>query len=277
MVGNDDDAAFSGNGTLKIAILNIMPIKEVTEADLVRVLSYSPLPIDITWIRLRSHISKNTSCEHLDMFYRYFDEVEPERFDGLIVTGAPVEDIHFEEVGYWQELGRIFKWSLTNVRSTLHVCWAAQAGLYYHYGINKHRIPNKMFGIFEQHVLCPKHPLFRGFDDVFRMPHSRHTEIRKDDILACPELSLVVEGPVSGVSVVTAMQGRQVFITGHLEYAQYTLDTEYHRDMGKRDDVNMPVNYYKDDNICNPPIVTWRAHGTLFYTNWVKVLRNFEF
>lgn len=255
---------------LKIVILNLMPLKITTETDLIRLLSNTPLQVDITFMKLKSHTPKNTPIEHMMMFYKDFDVIKDEKFDGMIITGAPVETYDYEEVGYWQEITKIFEWSKDHVMSTLYICWAAQAGLYYHYGIPKYPLKKKMFGIFEQRCLEPLLPIFRGFDDIFYMPHSRHTEIRKDDILKDNRLSLIAESDDSGASIIMANNGRQFFITGHLEYAPHTLDQEYKRDMGKRDDVEMPKNYYKDDNPENEPVVRWRAHANLFFTNWIN-------
>lgn len=255
---------------LSIVILNLMPLKITTETDLVRLLSNTPLQIDVTFMKLKSHTPKNTPIEHMMMFYKDFDELKDKKFDGMIITGAPVELMPYEEVNYWDEVTVIFEWAKSHVTSTLYICWAAQAGLYYHYGIPKYTLDRKKFGIFRQHVTDPLLPIFRGFDDFFYMPHSRHTEIRRGDIMACKELTLVAESEESGPGIVMARGGREFFITGHLEYSPYTLDTEYRRDLGKRDDVDMPVNYYKDDNPDNPPVVTWRAHANLFFNNWIN-------
>lgn len=255
---------------LKIVILNLMPLKITTETDLVRLLSNTPLQIDITFMKLRSHTPKNTPIEHMMMFYKDFDIIKDEKFDGMIITGAPVENFDFEEVGYWQEITKIFEWAKSHVTSTLYICWAAQAGLYYHYGIPKYPLKKKMFGIFEQHCLEPLLPIFRGFDDIFYMPHSRHTEIHKEDVLKDSRLTLIAESHDSGAGIIMANHGREFFITGHMEYAPNTLDQEYKRDMGKRDDVDMPKNYYKDDDPKNKPVVRWRAHANLFFTNWIN-------
>ena len=255
---------------LKIIILNLMPLKITTETDLVRLLSNTPLQIDVTFLKLKSHTPKNTPIEHMMMFYKGFEALENEKFDGMIITGAPVENYEYEEVGYWKEITGIFEWAKSHVTSTLYICWAAQAGLYYHYGVPKYPLKKKMFGIFEQHCLEPLLPIFRGFDDMFYMPHSRHTEIRKEDILKDTRLSLIAESDESGASVIMANGGREFFITGHMEYAPNTLDQEYRRDMGKRDDVDMPKNYYRDDNPENGPVVRWRAHANLFFTNWIN-------
>ncbi len=255
---------------LRIVILNLMPLKITTETDLIRLLSNTPLQMDINFMKLKSHTPKNTPIEHMMMFYRDFESMRNEKFDGMIVTGAPVETMDYEEVTYWDEIVDIFDWARTHVTSTLYICWAAQAGLYHYYGVPKYPLPKKMFGIFEQHTLQPKMPIFRGFDDLFMMPHSRHTEVRKEDILAHPELQLIAESEDSGVSIVMGREGREFFITGHLEYAPNTLDNEYKRDFGVRDDVEMPLNYYRNNDPKQAPLVTWRAHANLFYNNWIN-------
>jgi homoserine O-succinyltransferase len=204
------------------------------------------------------------------MFYRDFESMRNEKFDGMIITGAPVETMDYEEVTYWDEIVDIFNWARTHVTSTLYICWAAQAGLYHYYGVPKYPLQKKMFGIFEQHTLQPQMPIFRGFDDKFMMPHSRHTEIRKEDILLHPELELLAESDDSGVCIVMARNGREFFITGHMEYSPNTLDTEYKRDFGVRDDVELPRNYYRHDDPSQPPMVSWRAHANLFYNNWIN-------
>lgn len=255
---------------LKIVILNLMPLKITTETDLIRLLSNTPLQLEISFMKLKSHTPKNTPIEHMMMFYRDFEEMKKEKFDGMIVTGAPVETYDYEDVNYWEEITAIFSWARSHVTSTLFICWAAQAGLYFHYGIPKYALPRKMFGIFKQHCLNPLLPIFRGFDDEFSMPHSRHTEIRREDILACKDLQLIAESAESGVSMVMARNGRELFVTGHLEYAPNTLDKEYHRDKGKRDDVDMPKNYYRNDDPRNEPLVTWRAHANLLFNNWIN-------
>jgi homoserine O-succinyltransferase len=255
---------------LKIAILNLMPLKITTETDLVRLLSNTPLQLEISFMKLKSHTPKNTPIEHMMMFYRDFEEMRKENFDGMIITGAPVEQMDFEDVSYWSEMTDIFAWARTHVTSTLYICWAAQAGLYYHYGIPKYPLEKKMFGIFPQHTLEPQLPIFRGFDDVFQMPHSRHTEVHREDILANKELTLIADSEECGVSMVMARNGREFFITGHLEYAPNTLDNEYKRDMGIRDDVDMPCHYYRDNDPQKGPVVTWRAHANLLYANWIN-------
>ena len=255
---------------LKIVILNLMPLKITTETDLIRLLSNTPLQMEVSFMKLKSHTPKNTPIEHMMMFYRDFEKMRDEKFDGMIITGAPVEQMEFEDVNYWDEITRIFTWARNHVTSTLYICWAAQAGLYYHYGIPKYPLQKKMFGVFRQHTLCPQLPIFHGFDDMFYMPHSRHTEVRKEDILANPNLTLIADSPENGVSMVMARGGREFFITGHMEYASNTLDNEYKRDRGIRDDVDMPVNYYRDNNPDNEPLVTWRAHANLLYHNWIN-------
>ncbi|MBO4839766.1 MAG: homoserine O-succinyltransferase [Bacteroidaceae bacterium] len=255
---------------LRIVILNLMPLKITTETDLIRILSNSPLQLEIEFMKVKAHTSKNTPIEHMKAFYRDFELMRNEKFDGMIITGAPVEHLDYKEVNYWDEISEIFSWARTHVTSTMYICWAAQAGLYYHYGVPKHPLPEKMFGIFPQYPLDKKLPIFRGCDDVFYMPHSRHTELRKEDILKVPELSLIAESPMSGVSMVMAREGREIFITGHSEYSPYTLDTEYKRDLGKGLPIQMPYNYYRDNDPTKEPLVTWRAHGNLLFQNWLN-------
>ena len=255
---------------LKIVILNLMPLKVTTETDLIRLLSNTPLQIEVSFMKLKSHTPKNTPIEHMMMFYRDFEQMRNEKFDGMIITGAPVEMLDFEQVNYWDEMKTIFSWARTHVTSTLYICWAAQAGLYFHYGIPKYPLPKKMFGIFRQYPLLPQLPIFRGFDDVFEMPHSRHTDIHRDDITAHPDLTLIADSDECGASIVMARGGREFFITGHLEYAPNTLDKEYRRDKDIRDDVELPVNYYLNDDPSQKPIVSWRAHANLFYSNWIN-------
>ena len=255
---------------LRIAILNLMPLKITTETDLIRLLSNSPLQLDIHLMKVKAHTSKNTPVEHMRAFYRDFEDMRHENFDGMIITGAPVEHLAYEEVNYWDEMSDILTWARTHVTSTMYICWAAQAALYYYYGVPKDPLPEKMFGIFPQRPLDPRLPIFRGVDDRFFMPHSRHTEVRREDILRVPELTLIAEGDVSGVSMVMARGGRETFVTGHSEYSPMTLDTEYRRDLSKGLPIHMPVNYYTDDNPELPPLVTWRAHGNLMFTNWLN-------
>ena len=269
-VMDDSRATIQDIRPLRIVILNLMPLKITTETDLVRLLSNTPLQMEIYFMKLKSHTSKNTPIEHMMMFYKDFDVLEKEKFDGMIITGAPIEHLEFEDVEYWNEISKIFAWANTHVTSTMYICWAAQAGLYYHYGVPKYQLPKKMFGIFQQHTLQPQIPLFRGFDDVFYMPHSRHTEVRREDIEKHNELEIVAESPDSGVSIVMARGGRQIFVTGHMEYSPYTLDSEYRRDLGKRDDVDMPKNYYRDNDPQKAPNVTWRAHANLLFSNWIN-------
>lgn len=255
---------------LRIAILNLMPLKITTETDLVRILSNSPLQLEIHLMKVKAHTSKNTPVEHMRAFYRDFEVMRHEKFDGMIITGAPVEHLEYSDVNYWDEITEIFAWSRTHVQSTMYICWAAQAGLYYHYGIPKYPLGQKMFGIFPQRPLDPRLPIFRGFDDNFNMPHSRHTEIRRSDIQNVPQLQIIAESPLSGVSMVMARSGREIYITGHSEYSPLTLDTEYKRDLGKGLPIHMPYNYYIDDNIDKGVKVTWRAHGNLLFQNWLN-------
>lgn len=255
---------------LRIVILNLMPLKITTETDLVRLLSNTPLQIEISFMKLRSHTPKNTPVEHMKAFYKDFELMREERFDGMIITGAPVEQMPFEEVSYWPEVSAIFDWARTHVTSTLYICWAAQAGLYRFYGIPKHDLPQKMFGIFEHRVNRPLLPIFRGFDDVFYVPHSRHTEVRRADIGRCPELDIISESDESGVYMVMARGGREFFITGHSEYSPYTLDGEYKRDLAKGLPIEMPRNYYRDNDPSRPPLVRWRAHANLLFSNWLN-------
>ena len=269
-VMDDSRAHMQDIRPLKIVILNLMPLKITTETDLIRLLSNTPLQLEISFMKLRSHTPKNTPIEHMMMFYRDFAQMRNEKFDGMIITGAPVETLDFEDVNYWDEMTDIFAWARTHVTSTLYICWAAQAGLYYHYGIPKYPLAKKMFGIFPQTPLEPQLPIFRGFDDVFQMPHSRHTELHREDILAHSDLTLIAESPDCGVSMVMARNGREFFVTGHLEYAPNTLDNEYKRDKDIRDDVDLPKNYYRDDDPAKGPVVTWRAHANLLYSNWIN-------
>ena len=255
---------------LRIVILNLMPLKITTETDLVRLLSNTPLQLELFFMKLKSHTPKNTPIEHMMMFYKDFEILRKQKFDGMIITGAPVEQLNFEDVSYWEEMTEIFDWAKTNVTSTLFICWAAQAGLFYHYGIPKYPLERKMFGIFKQYPVSTRLPIFRGFDDVFCMPHSRHSEIRRENIIRDPRLQIIAESPECGVSIVMAREGREFFITGHLEYAPDTLDKEYRRDKDVRDDVDVPVDYYIDNDPERGPHVTWRAHANLFYNNWIN-------
>lgn len=254
---------------LRIVILNLMPLKITTETDLLRILSNTPLQMEIHLMKVKAHTSKNTPVEHMRAFYRDFELMANEKFDGMIITGAPVEHLDFKDVTYWDEINSIFSWARTHVTSTLYICWAAQAALYSYYGIPKYPLSQKMFGIFPQTPLDPKLPIFRGFDDVFYMPHSRHTEIRREDILKVPELSLIAESSFCGVSMVMARGGREIFVTGHAEYAPNTLDTEYKRDLAKGLPIQIPYNYYKNNDPEQGPLVSWRAHGNLLFSNWL--------
>ena len=269
-VMDDSRAHMQDIRPLKIVILNLMPLKITTETDLIRLLSNTPLQLEIDFMKLKSHTPKNTPIEHMMMFYRDFESMRNEKYDGMIITGAPVEQLDYEDVTYWDEMKDIFTWARTHVTSTLYICWAAQAGLYFHYGVPKYPLEKKMFGIFPQYTIDPQLPIFRGFDDVFQMPHSRHTELHREDILANPDLKLIAESPDSGVSIVMAREGREFFITGHLEYAPNTLDTEYRRDKDTRDDVELPKHYYMNDDPSCKPLVTWRAHANLLYSNWIN-------
>ncbi|MBR2360997.1 MAG: homoserine O-succinyltransferase [Bacteroidaceae bacterium] len=255
---------------LRIVVLNLMPLKITTETDLIRLLSNTPLQVEISLMKVKSHTSKNTPVEHMRAFYRDFELMRDEKFDGMIITGAPVEHMDFEEVAYWDEISEIFSWARTHVTSTLYICWAAQAGLYHHYGVPKYKLDKKMFGIFEHRANNPLLPIFRGFDDVFYVPHSRHTEVRREDILKVKELDLISESDESGVYMVMARGGREIFVTGHSEYSPLTLDTEYRRDLDKGLPIDMPVNYYRDNDPSKGPLVRWRAHANLFFQNWLN-------
>ncbi|MCD7900767.1 MAG: homoserine O-succinyltransferase [Bacteroides sp.] len=255
---------------LRIVVLNLMPLKITTETDLVRLLSNSPLQVEITFMKIKSHTSKNTPIEHMKAFYTDFDEIRNDKYDGMIITGAPVEQMEFEEVNYWDEMKDIFDWARTHVTSTLYICWAAQAGLYHHYGVPKYPLNKKMFGVFEHTPLEPLWPIFRGFDDVFYVPHSRYTEIRREDILEKPELTLLSESADSGVYMVMARNGREFFVTGHSEYSPFTLDTEYRRDLDKGLPIEIPFNYYRNDDPALGPLVRWRGHANLLFSNWLN-------
>ena len=255
---------------LKLLILNLMPLKIVTETQLLRKLSNTPLQIEVTFLQTASYEAKHVDKQHLTSFYRTFDEIKDQRFDGMIITGAPVETLEFEAVDYWAELCRIMQWTKQHVHSTFHICWGAQAGLYYHYGIRKYPLERKLFGIFEHRLVKPQSPLFRGFDDRFLAPQSRYTEIRRADILTVPELELMAESDTAGVFAVKSKNNRHVFITGHPEYDGETLHTEYTRDIARGFDIALPVNYYPNDNPEKLPQVTWRAHAQLLYTNWLN-------
>jgi len=255
---------------LRIVLLNLMPTKEVTETQLLRVLSNSPLQVEVTLLQTETYHSKNTSPQHLANFYHNFAEIKDEKFDGMIITGAPVEHLPYEEVEYWQELKEIMNWTVEHVFSTLHICWAAQAGLYYHYGVPKHPLAEKMFGIFSHHVLKPKVKLLQGFDEDFFAPHSRHTEIRKKDIEKVAELEVLAESEQSGIYLVANKDGSRIFVTGHSEYDQLTLKEEYERDVQKGCSIKIPENYFPNDNPKEMPRVRWRSHANLLFTNWLN-------
>lgn len=255
---------------VRIGLLNLMPLKEDTELQILRSLSNTPLQVDVAFIHVSSHVSKNTATSHLNKFYQPFCEVKEQKFDGFIITGAPVELLEFEAVDYWEELKEIMEWTNTNVTSTFHICWGAQAGLYYHYGLEKKVLPEKLFGLFEHQVKNRKIPLVRGFDDVFLMPHSRHTTVPADVIEACPELTVLAESEEAGVFLAIAEDGKKIFVMGHPEYDRMTLHTEYMRDKGKRSDVKLPKNYYPNDDDTKKPLLRWRAHANNLYTNWLN-------
>ena len=255
---------------LKIAILNLMPLKEDTEVQLLRCLSNTPLQVDITFLTTATYTGKNTATSHLDKYYETFEDIKHHKFDGLIITGAPVELMEFEEVAYWEELTHIMDWSKTNVTSTLHLCWGAQAGLFYHYGIKKSQLDKKVFGVFRHHVRHRKFPLVRGFDDEFYAPHSRYTTNALEDIDACDDLVVLADSKEVGAFLMMSKDGRQVFVTGHPEYDRVTLDSEYKRDMAKGMDTAIPKNYYPDDNPEKRPLLQWRGHSNALYTNWLN-------
>ena len=255
---------------LRLLLLNLMPTKIVTETQLLRKLSNTPLQIEVEFLRAISHEAKNTDSEHLESFYRSFEEVRDLRYDGMIITGAPVENMDFEQVDYWDELCSIMEWTRKNVHCTLHICWGAQAGLYYHYGIEKRSLGDKLFGVFEHRVLKPSSPLFRGFDDRFMMPHSHYTGVLAEDILKVPQLELIATSREAGVAVVKSEDSRHFFVMGHPEYDTDTLGQEYWRDVNKGLAIQVPANYYPNDNPAVPPVNTWRAHAQLMYSNWLN-------
>jgi homoserine O-succinyltransferase len=255
---------------LRVAILNLMPTKEVTETQLLRVIGNTPLQVEVTLLRAATHESVNTSRHHLDAFYKTFDDVKREKFDGLVVTGAPVEMLRFEDVDYWDELTNILNWAETHVFSTFLICWAAQAGLYYYYGIPKYELGMKCSGVFAHRVLVPSHPLMRGFDARFYAPHSRHTEVRAEDILAVPELTLLSVSDEAGVYIAASPKGKRVFVTGHSEYDPNTLKMEYERDIKRGLNVPVPCNYFPGDDPAKEPVVVWRAHSNLLFQNWLN-------
>lgn len=255
---------------LKIAILNLMPIKQDTELQLLRALSNTPLQVDVTFVHMSTHVSKNTSANHLNRFYNTFDEVCDHKLDGMIITGAPVEQMEFEEVNYWDELKAIMDWTKDNVTSTLHICWGAQAGLYYRYGIGKRLLPQKMFGVYPHRVLNRKIPLVRGFDDLFYAPHSRHTGVDEEQVYADERLTVMADSKEAGVYLVMAEEGKNIFVFGHPEYDRLTLDIEYKRDLGKGLPISMPINYYPEDDVSKRPLLQWRAHCNHLYANWLN-------
>lgn len=266
----DDVASHQDIRPLRVAILNLMPKKIETETQILRLLSNTPLQVDIELVQTATHRSKNTSIEHLTKFYKTFDEIKDERFDALIITGAPVEQYKFEDVDYWQELCEIMKWSTTNVFCTMHICWGAYAGLYYHYGIPKHDLESKMFGVFPHRIEVQDHPLLKGFDEIFYVPHSRHTEVRRLDVERISMLKILTSSDMSGVHIIAEKHGRQFFITGHSEYDRLTLANEYFRDLDKGDKIDLPYNYFPDNDPTKPPLFTWRCHANLMFSNWLN-------
>lgn len=269
-VMNHTDALHQDIRPLKIAIVNLMPKKIETETQILRLLSNTPIQVDIELIQMASHVAKNTSIDHLTKFYKTFDNVAAERFDGLIITGAPVEQIPFEDVDYWQELCRIMEWSKRNVYSVLHICWGAQAGLYYHYGIPKYDLSEKMFGVFPHKAEVTNYPLLRGFDEVFPVPHSRHTEIKRIDIEKVRDLKILAASPESGVNIIADKSERQFFLMGHFEYDRFTLANEYFRDKDKGLKIAVPKHYFPYDDPSQPPNFNWRAHANLLFSNWLN-------
>ncbi len=255
---------------LEIVLLNLMPTKIVTETQLSRVLGNTPLQVHLELMMISSHKSKNTPEEHLLSFYKTFEELKERKFDGMVITGAPVENLPFEEVDYWDELVQIMEWSKTHVHSTFHICWAAQAGLYYHYGIQKHPLPEKLFGVYPHHADYKRAILLRGFDDTFWAPHSRHTTIRREDVEAQPGLKILASSDEAGGYIIMNKEGRQIFVTGHSEYDPDTLEREYLRDKAQGLPIHVPVNYYPNDDDTKPPVVRWRGHGNLLYSNWLN-------
>lgn len=255
---------------LKLIILNLMPTKLETETQLLRLLSNNPLQTDVDFLQVKTHKSKNVSRIHLEKFYNTFDEIKDNRYDGMIITGAPVEHLEFEEVDYWDELCEIMEWSKKNVYSTFHICWGAQAGLYYHYGIKKHMLKKKMFGIFPHRSLDETHPLMRGFDDEFYVPHSRHTEVRRQDIAQVKDLQILSYSEISGVHIVADMACRKFFVTGHSEYDRHTLAREYFRDKEKGLDIEIPYNYFPNDDVNLVPVMSWKSSASLLFSNWLN-------
>ena len=269
-VMNENRAITQDIRPLEIVLLNLMPTKIATETQLSRVLGNTPLQVRLELMHMRSHVSKNTSQEHLLNFYKSFEELKHRKFDGMVITGAPVEHLPFEDVDYWQELCEIMEWSKTNVHSTFHICWGAQAGMYYHYGIQKQWMPKKLFGVFPHTADYKRSILLRGFDDVFWVPHSRHTTVKREDIEAVPELKVIASSERGGVYAVMTKKGRKIFVTGHAEYDADTLHKEYIRDKNQGIDIAMPENYYPNDDDTRDPMVTWRGHGNLLFSNWLN-------
>ena len=267
---NEERSIHQDMRPLEIAIVNLMPTKIETETQLLRLLGNSPLQVNITLLKTNSYVSKNTSEDHLSSFYNVFDDIKDKRFDGMIITGAPIETLQFEDVDYWNELEKIMEFSKTNVTSTFHICWGAQAGLYYHYGINKYPLKKKMFGIYKHTLNNPKNKLFRGFDEVYNAPHSRYTEIKKEDIDKVDDLEILSESEEAGVYVVASKNMKQIFVTGHSEYDKNTLKKEYMRDKEKGLEIEVPVNYFKNDDPNLEPIVTWKSHAHLIFSNWLN-------
>ena len=267
---NEERSIHQDMRPLEIAIVNLMPTKIETETQLLRLLGNSPLQVNITLLKTNSYVSKNTSEDHLSSFYNIFDDIKDKRFDGMIITGAPIETLQFEDVDYWNELEKIMEFSKTNVTSTFHICWGAQAGLYYHYGINKYPLKKKMFGIYKHTLNNPKNKLFRGFDEVYNAPHSRYTEIKKEDIDKVDDLEILSESEEAGVYVVASKNVKQIFVTGHSEYDKNTLKKEYTRDKEKGLEIGVPINYFKNDDPNLEPIVTWKSHAHLIFSNWLN-------
>ena len=267
---NDSRAFHQDIRPLRILILNLMPLKEDTEIDLLRAFSNTPLQVEVIFLHMESYDSKNTSREHLSTFYKVFSEVSGEKFDGMIITGAPIEKLEFEEVIYWDELKKILEWSKTNVTSTFHLCWGAQAGLYYHYGIPRRMLEEKMFGVFKHHGTDENIDLLRGFDDEYSVPHSRYFEVKREDIEGVSELQVISESDESGINILISRDEKQIFVIGHSEYGPFKLKEEYLRDLQKGEKIEVPKNYFKEDDPNQSPIVSWRAHGNLLYNNWLN-------
>ena len=267
----DENRAISQNiRPLEIIVLNLMPIKQDTELQLLRGLSNTPLQIDVTFLQMSSHVSKNTSASHIKKFYQTFEEIKNNNYDGMIITGAPVEKLEFEEVNYWDELITVMEWSKKHVTSTIHICWGAQAGLYYHYGIKKELLPKKLSGVYKHRVMNRKEPLVRGFDDVFMAPHSRYTQASRQQILDNPRLKVLADSDEAGIYIVLGDGGKEIFVMGHPEYDRLTLDQEYKRDIDKGIEPDLPVNYYPDDDCNRKPLLSWRSHANNLYTNWLN-------